>query len=259
MDEVKNYIVEAMSIAENLLDIIVVVNSDKKHQLKIMEAELTARRINRFRVIDYGENVGYLNAMLMTIDEMDLSQYGYIVLSNTDIHYETDDFFQRLVLKDYSKAVGCIAPSVFSEQSNCYSNPHYMSRIPKEKIQRNIMIFKHPLLGRLYLKLSGLKARCVYKEKKKSCYVYSPHGCYMIFSRDFIDRIKGYRYGVKLYSEESAIGELLIKNGMKCFYDDSLSVIHQESTVTGTIDYRNRFNAWKESLEYILRQFYQLK
>ena len=68
--------------------------------------------------------------------------------------------------------------------------------------------------------------------------------------------IVGYEYGVKMYSEESAIGELLIRNGMKCFYDASIGVIHQESTVTGNIDYKKRFNAWRDSLQYILSEFY---
>ena len=43
---------------------------------------------------------------------------------------------------------------------------------------------------------------------------------------------------------------------MKCFYDDSIAVIHQESSVTGKINYKNRFAAWRESLEYILKEFY---
>ena len=72
----------------------------------------------------------------------------------------------------------------------------------------------------------------------------------------FIKKICGYEYGVKMYSEESAIGELLIKNNMKCYYEDSLSVIHQESTVTGKINYKKRFNSWRESLEYIIKEFY---
>ena len=64
------------------------------------------------------------------------------------------------------------------------------------------------------------------------------------------------RYGVKMYSEESAVGELLRHNQMRCYYDDTISVIHQESSVTGKINQAKRFAAWRESLEYILKAFY---
>lgn len=255
-EEVENYISEVAAIAEDMVDIALVVNSDKQNQVRAVEAALRAKSIDCFSVIDYGYNVGYLNTMLKTIKQLDIDKYDYVILSNTDIHYDTKDFFQRLAEKEYPADVGCIAPCVYATQSNSYSNPHYSERIPKAKMERLVSIFKYPLLGKWYLKLAGLKAGKTRTEKKSSCYVYSPHGCYMIFTRDFVKKIYGYEYGVKMYSEESAVGELLMKNGLCCFYDDSISVIHQESSVTGKINYKRRFTAWRESLEYIIKEFY---
>lgn len=255
-EEVENYISEVATIADGMVDIALVVNSDKQNQIEAMEAGLRSKGVDCFRVIDYGDNVGYLNTMLKTIKQIDIDKYNYVILSNTDIHYETKDFFQQLAAKKYPADVGCIAPCVFATQSNSYSNPHYSERIPKEKLERLVKIFRYPLLGKWYLKLAGLKAGKTRTEKKPSCYVYSPHGCYMIFTRDFIKQILGYEYGVKMYSEESVVGELLARNGMRCFYDDTISVIHQESSVTGKINYKRRFTAWRESLEYILKEFY---
>lgn len=254
--EVENYISEVASIAGGLVDIALVVNSDKDKQVSVLENDLKEKEITCFQVIDYGENIGYLNTMLRTLKRVDVDRYDYVILSNTDIHYETVDFFQRLEKKDYGKDIGCIAPCVFATQSNSYSNPHYSERIPKEKLERLVRIFRYPLIGKWYLKLAGFKAGRTRAEKKPSCFVYSPHGCYMIFTKEFIKSIVGYEYGVKMYSEESAVGELLIRNGMRCFYDDSISVIHQESSVTGKINYKRRFAAWRESLEYILKEFY---
>lgn len=255
-EEVENYISEVAAIAEGMVDIALVVNSDKQGQVGAMEAALRGKDIDCFSVIDYGDNVGYLNTMLKTIKQVDIDKYDYVILSNTDIHYDTKDFFQRLAGKEYPADVGCIAPCVYATQSNSFSNPHYSERIPKAKLERLVSIFKYPLLGKWYLKLAGLKAGKTRTEKKSSCYVYSPHGCYMIFTRDFVKKIYGYEYGVKMYSEESAVGELLMRNGLRCFYDDSISVIHQESSVTGKINYKQRFTAWRESLEYIIKEFY---
>jgi len=255
-EEVENYISEVASISDGMVDIAIVVNSDKQNQVKSMETAIRAKGIDCFSVIDYGDNVGYLNTMLKTIKQIDIDKYDYIILSNTDIHYETKDFFQQLATKEYSADIGCIAPCVFATQSNSYSNPHYAERIPKEKLEKLVKIFRYPLLGKWYLKLAGLKAGKTRTEKRQSCYVYSPHGCYMIFTKEFIKNILGYEYGVKMYSEESAVGELLMKKNMRCYYDDSISVVHQESSVTGKINYKRRFTAWRESLEYIIKEFY---
>ncbi len=256
-EEVEKYILEVASIANGMVDVVLVVNSDKCNLVENMAARLSAKGVNSLQVRNYGENVGYLNTMLKTIKQIDLAPYDFVILSNTDIRYDTKDFFQRLALNRYETDVGCIAPCVYATQSNSYSNPHYYERVSKTKLKRLVRIFKHPLMGKVYLKLAELKAGNGRKNKKESCYVYSPHGCYMIFTKDFINCICGYEYGVKMYSEESAIGELLKKYGKKCFYDSSISVVHQESTVTGRINYKKRFFAWRESLEYILREFYE--
>ena len=255
-EEVENYICEVASISNGLVDIMLVVNKDECSHVTEMDIDLRAKGIDCFQIIDYGTNVGYLNAMLKTVQNVAIDEYDYIILSNTDIHYETRNFFQELCSKKYPSGIGCIAPSVFATQNNSYSNPHYMKRIPKAKLERLVKIFKYPTLGKCYLWFAGLKAKKTKTRKQSSCFVYSPHGCYMIFTKIFIKKILGYEYGVILYSEESVVGELLLRNSMKCYYDDSLSVLHRASSVTGRINYEKRFKVWRESLEYILKEFY---
>lgn len=255
-EEVESYISEVAHISDGMVDIVLIVNSDKALQVNKMVIDLITKGINCLQIIDYGDNVGYLNAMLKSIKKVDVDIYDYVILSNTDIHYGTKDFFHNLLKKDYSLEIGCIAPCVFVSKNKSYANPHYSERVPKEKLERLVKIFKYPFLAKFYLKLSMIKAGKNRTEKKSSCYVYSPHGSYMIFSKNFIKKIQGYEYGIKMYSEESAIGELLQKNGLKCYYDDSITVNHQESTVTGKINYKMRFALWRESLEYILKEFY---
>ena len=116
-------------------------------------------------------------------------------------------------------------------------------------------IYKFAFIGKIYIKLGEIKSRKRVFERE-SCFVYSPHGCYMIFSQAFIKKIHDFKYGVRLYSEESCIGELLLKENMSCYYDNYLKVNHNESTVTGKINYKLRFKYWKESIDYILKEFY---
>ncbi len=255
-EEVKAYIEEVAAIGKELVDIVLIVNSDKNAQVPLLVQELHAEGITGVHVLEYGDNVGYLNALLKPIQSMDLNEYDFYILSNTDIHYDSTDFFQRLLTANYSPDIGCVAPCVYATISNSYSNPHYLERVPREKLERLIKIFRHPWLAQMYLWLAGLKAGKTKAGKRPSCYVYSPHGCYMIFTKEFIRRICGYEYGVRLYSEESAVGELLKREGMRCYYDETLLVIHQESSVTGKLNQKKRFSAWRESLEYILNTFY---
>lgn len=250
--EVRKYIKETNDISCGMVDIVLVVNKDTENESDRILMEFQ----DCIRIINYNENVGYLNALLKTIKNGALSCYDYYILSNTDITYAQKDFFIILDGSKYKKDVGCIAPSIFSTKIKNYQNPHYKERITKSKFERIDKVFHYPILARLYLVLSSLKSRNKKLEKQESCYVYSPNGAYMIFTEDFIKKIKGYEYGVKLYSEESCIGELLLRNNMKCYYDSTIEVIHQESTVTGKIDYRERFRAWRDSIEYILREFY---
>ena len=256
-DEVVNYVKEVSGIGDSFVDIVIVVNSDKNNERQSIIDIFNQCNIHNYRIIDYGENIGYLNSFLFTIRDLSLDEYEYYILSNTDIHYEQISFFESLQKKEYDNQIGCIAPSVYSKNTNSYSNPHYLARIPKKKYIRLSWIFAHPFWGRVYLKLAGLKSNTSKSEKKQSCFVYSPHGCYMIFTQKFVRCLKGYIYGVKMYSEEACIGEQLLRNKMKCFYDSDIEVIHDESTVTGKMDYKKRFAAWKESIDYILKEFYE--
>lgn len=251
--EIEKYLNELEKISNGLVDICIVVNKDSENILNSIVNKMKNININ---VIDYKDNVGYLNALLKSIKDDYIDKYEYFILSNTDIEYKTTDFFIKLCTKKYDNKIGCIAPSVFSTNSLSYSNPHYINRISKRKIVLNIIIFSHPFLGKAYLKLSEKKARFKKSQERESCKVYSPHGCYMIFKKNFIKKIKGYEYGAKLYSEESCVGELLYKNGMICYYDNSLKVIHRESSVTGQVNYKKRFIMWADSLKYILKEFY---
>lgn len=255
-DEVEQYLEEVNNISDNNIDVAIIINSDCEKNIEKLKIRVLEKYNFNISFFDYDENVGYLNALFRTITQISLDKYIYIILSNTDIRYKSKDFFKVLLRKRYDNIIGCIAPNVYATQSNSYSNPHYISRIPKRKLLWLKQIFTFPIIAKIYLMLAELKAHIIKHNELKSQFVYSPHGCYMIFTNDFIKKICGYEYGVKLYSEESCIGELLMKNMKRCYYDDELKIEHYESTVTGKMNQKNRFHEWKKSIEYILDTFY---
>ena len=253
-DEVLNYITSVNKLSKSV-DIMLVINSDKSNNSHALLDYVTKNLDTKVFLKDYGENIGYLNALLYGIRDISLDSYKYVILSNTDILYRQIDFFEKLLSNDYDSMIGCIAPSVYCENTKSYANPHYIEKVPKSKIVRNRFIFSHPFLTSIFLKLSSLRTKKK-QEKKPSQFVYCPHGSYMIFSNAFAKSIRDYHHQIKLYNEEGCIGGLLEKKSYKCFYDKSIEVVHLESQTTGKINQKLRYKLWKESFDYLLKEFY---
>lgn len=252
-DEIYSYLEQINNISNNIVDIALVVNRDTFNKIDMLKSEYNSR-IKLF-IYDFDENVGYLNAYLKVINIIDTTKYKFTILSNTDIIY-SHDFYNKLINKSYDEDIGCIAPSIFSTKTNSFSNPHYVKRIKKNKLRLLTFIYSSVILSNLYMKLSYKKASTKKNCEIESCYVYSPHGSFMIYSNKFTNYLKGDIYGVKMYSEESYIGEKLRLNNLRCFYDSSLKLTHNESSVTSTLENKQRFTYIKESLIYIMKTFY---
>ncbi len=254
-DEVESYLTSLNNVANNKVDVCIVVNKDTNKKAENL-LQKKYNNIANIEMKDYGDNIGYLNAMIRSMPE-NVDDYKYFILSNTDIEYVTSDFFDTLVDNVYNNEIGCIAPSVFSFLTQSYSNPHYLERISKSQMQRNIFIFKHPIIAKPYFWLAGMKEHTKDSSEKESCEVYSPHGCYMIFSKEFAQYISQRPYGVKMYSEESYVGEMLLRAGKKCYYDSTIKVNHIESAVTSSLGIKNKSKMFAESLQYIYDEFYR--
>lgn len=256
-NDIIEYIEEVSLVGKNFVDIAIVINSDKFGDLRRLKEYISSYHTTNIQLYDFKENVGYLNAFLSVVKVVNIDEYDFLILSNTDISYRDKAFFEVLSKAHYDKEIGCIAPSVYAMKNDTFSNPHYLERIPQRKLRLLEKIFSFPRFARFYLWLAGYKGKAKKGREKPSCFVYSPHGCYMIFTRLFVKCIRNYLYGAVLYSEESAVGELLLKNNLKCYYDSTLKITHNESEVTGKIDYKARFKLWRESITYILREFYK--
>ena len=240
-------------------DLCLVVIDNKYNEQKHLEDNLKKLDIDCI-YFKANQNYGYLNGALYGVDKF-VEKFNYvpqwIVVSNVDIEYTNDTFYEEFLTKTYPDDIWCIAPSVQSLNGN-YCNPHYKERISLSKINFLIKIFKHPFLIKIYYKLNYLKSsRNQNSIKQKSQYVYSSHGCFFILRNDFYKALNGEKYGVVLYSEESFIAEFIIENNKKSFYDSSIEIKHMENLVTGNLNYKDRGNYVSSSLEYIKKRFYK--
>ena len=252
-DEVRDYIQNTIKNSADFVKIILVVNKDTKQKEQELRREFSSDVLT---IKNYGENIGYLNSLLYVLDEVNVDSYKYFILSNTDIEYVTPNFFAEVISKSYNAEIGCIAPDVYSTLTKTHSNPHYMGRLSKRRLERTAFIFAHPFLAQIYMKLSWLRT-LKKSDKKDSCIVYSPHGCYMILTNRVAHIIKGKRYAVKMYTEEGWIAETLRNNALKCYYDATISVLHKEHGTTDKLGIKKQAKMFSESLYNLIDEFYE--
>lgn len=256
--EIIQYVDQVLAIKNNNPIRVVVVNN------KFSETTDNSLKTNllKYDFVDFieaNENLGYMNGFLFGLDYF-YNRYHYLpywtILSNSDILFKQEDFFNILLQKEYDKDVWCIGPSV-QDLQNHYCNPHYKERISLKKINRIRFFMKNSFLCKLYFSLSHKKHSKEKKETKpNSCWVYSVHGCFVILRNDFYFSLNGERYGVLLYSEESFIAEILREKSKKSYYDSDIEVVHTENVATGKLGAAKRGKRIYESLTYIKDRFY---
>lgn len=255
--EVLEFIKRSTSAADSVtVDYVIVINKDSDGSSSQHLTDAKYYAAGSIIEIVPGENVGYLNALLFALRKVNVDEYLFLVLSNTDIDFCTPVFYDKLLEAHYADKIGCIAPSVVSRDGKTYSNPHYLERIPLRKMKRAQKALSNTVLSKPYFLLSKIKSLFAKSSKAESCFVYSPHGCFMIFTPDFARLLQGEIYPPIMYSEESFIGEMLRLHNMNCYYDANIEVVHDESTITGKLPTGEKAGYMGRSLKYIISRFY---
>lgn len=213
-------------------------------------------------VCDPGKNLGYLNGCLASYEllrkKMTL-QLKWVMISNTDIEFASEDFFEILLEQEYSDDVGCIAPNVYVPSTGAYENPRYTKRFTKHEIQKRIKVFSSPMILGVYQRLGTLKAGRMRGEQKESQYVYLAHGCCFAVSVELANALCDVPYSALLYSEEAYVAEMAIQVGKRVYYDKCLKLYHHENAVTGKLKNEQRSKMFADSLSMIVKQFYNKK
>ncbi len=205
-----------------------------------------------------GRNLGYLNGLIYGYNQYVKMHESpeWIVMSNTDISFSDNSFFEKFCNKKYNDDIWLIGPSIYSLENKSYDNPQYKQRHTLKSLNKRIFIFKNPLLSYYYLKMANIKAKFKKKEKQESQYSYSVHGSFFFVNLNFMEVLKTKEYGPLMYSEEAYLAEIVRLNNKKCYYESDIEVIHTASTVTGKLEIKKRARYIQESLEYIKKEFY---
>lgn len=233
-DEIKKQI---SSLPTDIVDVYIGINDGINHDYK------------NAKFIDLKENIGYLPAFQRVIRNWGLS--GITILSNSDVKF-SQDFFSRIIEYHWDNNIRVLAPRI-KTSSHREQNPNLVSRNSKLKMLAYKLLYSS-VLGNLYLMLSDLKLELAQKSPidLSKRIIYSAHGACVIFkeANDFIGLEE---YGGFLQNEEYWIAE---KFKGQILFDPDLSLVHMAHSTIGLANYSKRRGFMKNSMSYILKEFY---
>lgn len=240
-------------------DISLVIVVNKNGDMTEDDFNDNLRKINiKIHLYKPGENLGYLNGLIYGYNQFVMRHEPpkWIVMSNTDLTFSNNEFFKDFYKNKYNENIWLIGPSIYSPENKSYDNPQYKNRHSLKSLEKRIYIFKRPMLAYYYLKIANIKAKYKKRKKEDSQYSYSLHGCFFFINNNFMEILKGKKYGPLMYSEEAYLAELIRLNNKKCYYNSHIELVHTGSTVTGKLEIHKRSQYFQESLEYIREKFY---
>lgn len=233
--------------------------SDKEKDLFLSSIEQAKKKAIQVASVDIfltrntkESNPGYLGAVKRMMNNVDLDNYDYTIISNVDLMVE-EDFFIKLANYKCQEDIGWIAPQIWSEKEKRDKNPRQMARYSLRKLKLLKLGYLIPWLDTLYTKT-------LYKRKKmhrkQPGYVYSGHGSFIILTKTYTARCGKVNYPIFLFCEEIYLAEQCLQAGLKVVYSPNMKVIDLEHISTGKMDHRTYCKHNLEAIDYIIRTFY---
>lgn len=233
--------------------------SDKEKDLFLSSIKQAKKRAMEVAAVDVfmacntrENNPGYLGAVRLLMNQVDLGLYDYIIISNVDLTIE-EDLFIKLANYQCQEDIGWIAPQIWSEKEKRDKNPRQASRYSLRKLKLLRLGYQFPWLDTLYTKT-------LYKRKKmhrkQPGYVYSGHGSFIILTKTYMARCGKVNYPVFLFCEEIYLAEQCLKAGLKVVYSPNIKVTDLEHVSTGKMDHRTYCKYNLEAIDYIIKTFY---
>jgi len=217
--------------------VVIVDNGSRKKDLL---STIQKKYPERILLKNPGKNLGYWGAFEMAIKEKE--EYDYYILSNSDISFLDIDFYKNICKCQLTskKRIGIIAPTILSKDLKHNLNPFLFNRSSVRKIKILKMIYKNELFAIIYNLLHYIKNYFSIKKEiinidstsGRQNDIYAPHGSFMIFTRQFINK-NTFNYKAFLFGEEIYVGEVCKKLNLKVRYYPNLKLIHNEHTTTG--------------------------
>ncbi len=170
----------------------------------------------------------------------------YIVLSNSDILLLDDSFYEKTRHAYETTHFAAMGPMILTADGSCCSNPLRTQPMSREyaktfyKSQKlRLFCLEHHLLTAYQIIASIAKRKRKPETVKKNFLNVTEnivlHGCFLIFSKQYINTFDGLDPRTFLYMEEDILSLHLQHAHMKSLYNPTLIVYHKEQGSTDTV------------------------
>lgn len=198
-----------------------------------------------------GNNVGYIYA------KKELKA-DYIVLLNNDTVLVQDNFFD-LIIQEYNESeFAVLGPKIILPNNKI--NPITLELPNVNILQKQLRDVKLELITsylfinkfykvlrmvakKIFIKI-GLKKKNLNSNNENSTNKRYEniilHGCFLVFSKKYIEKFDGLDDRTFLYREEELLAIRLKKNGLKNVYNPKLQIFHNEDSATNAITKSDR-------------------
>ena len=184
------------------------------------------------------ENLGFSGGNNVGFRELKKQGYDFIILSNNDIEIKSLDFFKK-VEEDYEEyGFAVLGPAIenpYNGHTGCRTLPPDL-KFAKGRIFR---LYLKYYLGSLYSAYESFRRKDNSENQKGIDEAYicgwknvTLHGCFLIFSKDYIKKFKGLAHLTFMYAEEEILFIRLMKSGLISIYDPSVRIFHKEGAAT---------------------------
>jgi len=223
------------------VNVVIANNNESNERDFILNA--CAKANDRVALFNTGENLGYFgaanHALLRYCQESPLPEW--VIVSNTDICFEDDEFFVMLIEVSGNRPHEIIAPSIISLKTGLNQNPHRRKRPSRLRMHSYKWIFRNYHVANGYSNLGLIKAkikRALHHASKlasqagRPLSIYAPQGSFVIFNRKYFECGGDFDYGSVLMGEEIFVAETALRLGLKVSFIPQLRVIHREHSTT---------------------------
>lgn len=254
IDEVISFVeqIAKQTMSSNIVLGIFCAKKDNKQLDEIL------RSINvNYYLVDTYENQGYLNNCLNVIKEYK-DEYDWAVITNTDIEYYNDDFYEKVLNYKINNDIWEIGTKIINNKDNRQTNPLIIARPSKKFMEIKKTIFTNLALYLLYnIFYQFKKNRKNDNANIKTCEVYAVHGSHFILKKDCINELNKISKNIFMYGEEELIAGLIHKNNKKVLYIEDYSIKHNANSTTNLISSINKFKMYKQSYNFIYNSFFK--
>ncbi|WP_150640187.1 hypothetical protein [Pseudomonas fluorescens] len=204
------------------------------------------------------DNVGYFPGFKKGTELLgSLLDFDCVAISNVDLTVRAD-FFESLKtqINAVSDETGIIAPAILSKGRGGDLNPKTLYRPTRFSLLKNIFIFKRLWLLKIYRKLSDLKVKSSIGSLAAGESFYSPHGSFILFTKQYFSQGGSVDYPQFLFGEEDFVAEQCLRVGLKVQYQPSITIIDDDHGSTSREKLEFIASEHVKSLKYIVDTYH---